>query len=242
MNRGQNTSSNPCPKKVQVTFCFGEGRHEAQSKTDNMIRFHCENSLSRKNNSWASGWLDGKSHFLRCMMDLTIKNIKRFSTDFYEGFNTVCACIHQHWKRSLLMEMRKSMKHVTCTWLVRSVIPFMANGLIIICFSCGGLETSNSFKVSNRLHQHKKGSSWIAAKIPVKFYYETVGKKLLKFQFIREKISTSYFMYLLRYGPRKKMGRQNSCAGRNWFFTLSKSKIVSSAVFAMEDFLETLIS
>lgn len=97
-------------------------------------------------------------------------------------------------------------------------------------------------------HQHKKGSSWIDAKIAMKFYYETINmqrnRREVPIQFIR--VSTSYFMFLLRYGSRrKKMGRRNSCAGskRIFFGMCCYHKCVQPLLvlhyFAMVDCLES---
>lgn len=94
-------------------------------------------------------------------MDLTIKNIKRFSTDFRGTFNTVCACINIDAKVFWKAER---------TWRahVRLNVPFMANGLIII-WALKRLTVLSRFQPL--ASETGKGSSWSDA---MKFYYQTI--------------------------------------------------------------------
>lgn len=77
--------------------------------------------------------------------------------------------------------------------LVQRRVSFEANGLIIILISKAlKLLTIPS---RNRLHQQTKGSSWVDAKIPMKFHYYRVHRRVpLEAALLSQQV---FFMYLL---------------------------------------------
>lgn len=71
-------------------------------------------------------------------MDQTIQTIKKILRDFQQIFMkllTLSKRAHWSWKKKSFDENLETVGHVMCTCSMSLEIPFMANGLIIICFS-----------------------------------------------------------------------------------------------------------
>lgn len=158
-----------------------------------MIRFHCERPLSRKKWFLSIRLARRESIFSRSS-DRTIKNIKRFSTDFHESFNTVPQLLDAHTPtKSFDANAKARDLHMSASaygkWIDNNF----------------GLERSkaNSFLFSWR--QHKKGSSWMDAKSPWNFITKQFGiAEELREDSIHSSFNKLFYVFITPWLPHEK--------------------------------------